>query len=124
MRVGVLLDNGDLLVKDGIEDGEWTTLDTDVRRFQLAGDFIGVLRENGSFRVKEGINGAWTAAVDGVKEFEMRKGIGPLASAAMRVGVVTDSGDLLVNRVYWELDQCGLGRAADAAAGELYWCRV
>jgi len=59
--MGVLLENGNLYVKQGPLDAPWTWESHPVRAFALEGDRIGVLLEDGNLHVKQGpLDAPWT----------------------------------------------------------------
>ena len=83
-RIGLVVDDGRFLVKEGIH-GPWTELEASgVIKFQLAGNRIAVLRDGGFFRVKDGIHGAWTIlAHSGVRDFQLE---------GNRIAILSDDG--------------------------------
>ncbi|SHE65645.1 Por secretion system C-terminal sorting domain-containing protein [Mariniphaga anaerophila] len=69
-RIGILLKDGTLQVKEGGLDASWTTVGSDVTAFKLNGDRIGKLESNGDFYVSEGeISDTWVLQLKGVDKF-------------------------------------------------------
>jgi predicted acylesterase/phospholipase RssA len=87
-RVGVLLEDGNLHVKEGALDAGWIWQSHPVRSFALEGDRIGALLEDGNLHVKEGpIDAGWTWQSHPVRSFALE---------GDRIGVLLEDGNLHV----------------------------
>ncbi|WP_052685574.1 glycoside hydrolase family 19 protein [Lentzea aerocolonigenes] len=87
-RIGVLREDGSLVVKDGNLWSSWTEQTGNVKDFELTPSRIGVVLTNGDATVKEGdLFAGWVNQAGGVKEVEL---------AGDRLGVLRDNGSFAV----------------------------
>jgi len=83
-RIGVLVNDGMLRVKDGVH-GTWRNLAlSGVSKFQLEGNRIALLTDEGGFRAKDGLDGTWRElAFGGTRDFQLK---------GNRIAMLTDDG--------------------------------
>ena len=71
-RIGVLRQDGVLLVKEGPLNAGWVKEHDQVQSFILSGNRIAILRQNGVLSVKEGpLNAGWVEEHDQVQSFTL-----------------------------------------------------